>query len=188
LFLITGNRKLSLQCAATLLALPRELQDSIYDYVIINLESDAYNDCGLSIILEHNTVLLICRQIASEFMVALLRETRVGLHANLDENNITTVVALVRNKLRRQAHYLAINVRSVQNIYLYRASYNTNLRQYLAGALIDVVKAFPTVHDLAMWICVRSVADEKLKQILKHELKQLPTIKTYRIFTHKSPS
>jgi hypothetical protein len=169
------------------LALPRELRDSIYEYIIINLETDAYNDCGLSIILEHDTVLLVCKQIASEFMTALIRRTRVGLQANLDENKIATVADLVRSGLRRQARYLAIDIRGVENNCLHKASYNTTIRQHLTDDLMNVVKAFPRVCDLAMWICVRNVADEKLEQILKQELEQVSTIQTYRIFTHKNP-
>jgi hypothetical protein len=186
-FLTTGYIKLTSQCTATLLALPRELRDSIYDYIIINLESDAYNDCGLGIILERDTVLLVCKQVASEFMIALIRRTRVGLQANLDETSVAAVADLVRNRVRRQARYLAIDVRSVQNNRLCGASYNMTLRQHLTEALMDVVNAFPRVCDLAIWICVRNVADEKLEQMLKHELQQLSTMKTYRIFTHKNP-
>jgi hypothetical protein len=169
------------------LALPRELRDSIYDYIIINLESDAYNDCSLGMVLEHDTVLLVCKQIASEFMTALIRRTRVGLQANLDETSVAAVADLVRNRVRRQARYLAIDVKSVQNGRPGGALYNTTLRQHLTGALMDVVNAFPRVCDLAIWICVRNVADEKLGQMLKYELEQLSAMKTYRIFTHKNP-
>jgi hypothetical protein len=186
-FLTAGYIKLTSQCTTTLLALPRELRDSIYDYVIFNLESDAYNDCGLSIILERNTVLLVCKQVASEFMIALFRGTRVGLQANLDETSIATVADLVRNGVRRQARYLAIDVRSVQNVRPCGALYDTTLRQHLTRALMDVVNTFPRVCDLAIWICVRNVADEKLERMLKHELEELSTITTYRIFTHKNP-
>jgi hypothetical protein len=187
LFLTTGYRKLTAQCTATLLALPRELRDSIYDYIIINLESDAYNDCGLGIILERDTVLLVCKQVASEFMTALIRRTRVGLQANLDETSIGAIVDLVRNGIRRQARYLAIDMRSVQNVRLGGALCNTTLRQHLAEALMDVVNAFPRVCDLAIWICVRNIADKKLERMLNHELELLSTMKTYRIFTHKNP-
>jgi hypothetical protein len=169
------------------LALPRELRDSIYDYIIINLELDAYNDCGLGIILERDTVLLVCKQVASEFMTALVRRTRVGLQANLDETSVAAVADLVREGIRRQARYLAIDIRSVQNFHLCGASYNTTLRQHLTEALMNVVNAFPRVCDLAIWICVRNVADKKLEQMLKHELEQLSMMKTYRIFTHKNP-
>jgi hypothetical protein len=78
-----------------LLALPRELRDSIYDYIIINLDSDAYNDCSLGIILERDTVLLVCKQVASEFIIALIRRTRVRLQANLDKNSVAAVTNLV---------------------------------------------------------------------------------------------
>jgi hypothetical protein len=186
-FLTTGYRKLTSQCTATLLALPREIRDSINDYIIFNLESDAYNDCGVSIILERNTMLLVCKQVASEFMIALFRGTRVGLQANLDETSVPAVAGLVRNGIRRQARYLAIDVRSVQNVRLCKALYNTTLRQHLTGVLMDVVNAYPRVCDLAIWICIRNVADEKLERMLKHELEQLSTMKTYRIFTHKNP-
>jgi hypothetical protein len=180
-------RKLTSQCTATLLALPREIRDSIYDYIIINLESDAYNDCGLSIILERDTVLIVCKQVASEFMTALIRRTRVGLQANLDETSVAAVVDLVPDRVRRQARYLTIDIRSVQNVRLCGASYNTTLRQHLTEALMDVVHAFLRVCDLAIWICVRNVADEKLERMLKHELEQLSTMQTYRVFTHKNP-
>jgi hypothetical protein len=146
----TGYRKLTLQCTATLLALLRELRDFIYNYIIINLDSNAYNDCGLGIILERDTVLLVCKQVALEFTIALIRRTRVGLQANLDETSIAEVADLVRNRVRRQARYLAINVRSVQNNCLYRALYNMTFRQHLTEALIDVLNAFPRVCDLAI--------------------------------------
>jgi hypothetical protein len=120
-------------------------------------------------------------------MTALVRLTRVGLQANLDENSVAAVADLVRDGIRRQARYLAIDIRSVQKICLCGALYNTTLRQHLTEALMDVVNAFPKVCDLAMWIYVRNVADKKLEQILKHELAQLSTIKKYRIFTHKNP-
>jgi hypothetical protein len=173
--------------STTLLGLPRELRDSVYDYIISNIDLDAYNDCGLGIVLEHGTLLRVCKQIASEFMTALFRQTRVGLQSNLDDISLSTVTDLVRNRVRLQARFLAIDVKSVRNINLHGAPQDTNPRQHLTRILTDAVKAFPKVYDFAIWICIKDIADGELKRIVAHELEQLSTVKTYRIFTHKSP-
>jgi hypothetical protein len=182
----TVYKKLNYECT-TILGLPRELRDFMYDYIISNLESDAYNDCGLGIILERSTLLLVCKQIASEFMTALFHRTRVGLQANLDDDSVSTITDSIRNGVRLQACFLAIDVKSVRNINLRGAPQDTNLRPHLTRILIEAVKAFPKVYDLAIWICIKDIADGELKRIVAHELEQLSTVKTYRIFTHKSP-
>ena len=56
-------------------------------------------------------IMLVCNQIASEFMTTLFRKMPVGLQANLDKNSVSTVTDSVRNGVRLQAHFLAIDVK-----------------------------------------------------------------------------
>jgi hypothetical protein len=149
---------------------PREIRDCVYTHIITNFETDCWNDCGIALVKE-------------EFIEAIIRETRVGVDGYLDKETLMPIFSSVRTKVREQALLLAIDVAGAPNI----ASHITDIRKQIADGLINVAKSFPAVYDISFSIRQEEVADEKLRQILQHEVETLPKVKTYRIYTHKKP-
>ncbi|RYN64985.1 hypothetical protein AA0119_g11517 [Alternaria tenuissima] len=168
--------------------LPREIRDAIYSFVIDASESLAYNDCGIGITYPPVSALLLCKQIASEFTSALIRETRVALRIDLNKSSILDSVNSVRKGFRTQAYALAINVREKARTPLFEENAIDFDRQQVADAIADAVQAFPRVRDVAIDVKLRNTASEELVGLLQERLEQNAMLEEYRIYTHVYPS
>jgi hypothetical protein len=105
------------------------------------------------------SVLLLCKQIASEFTSALLRETRVALQINLDKRSVLDCVNSVRERVRMQAHALAIDKCGKSRSLFLEENGKDFVRHEVVDTLADAVGAFPQVRDIAISIKLRSIAN-----------------------------
>lgn len=173
---------------ASFTKLPREIRDDIYSLVIDGSESLAYNDCGIGIAWPPVSVLLLCKQIASEFTSVLLRETRVALQINLNKSSISDCVNSVRKGVRMEAYALAIDVRERARPLLIEENATDFDRQEVVDALAHAVQAFPRVRDVTISVMLRNTANEELLGLLQERLEQNTMLQEYRIYTHSYPS
>lgn len=173
---------------ASFTGLPREIRDTIYSHIIDNSESSAYNDCGIGVAYPCVSILLLCKQIASEFTSALLRETRVALQINLDESSVLDCVNSARESVRMQACALAIDIREKSRPLFLEENGKDFDRQEVVDTLAHTVGAFPQVRDIAISVKLRNTANLELVGLLQGRLEQVPTLHEYRIYTHAFPS
>lgn len=178
-------------CERNFLELPREVRDIIYSSMITTVKVNAYNDCAIGVARdfhEFQSMRLVCKQIASEFSSILYCETRVALRVNLDEKELSDVVNTVRESVRKQAHALAINIEENTRPPIPGITLKIHLRQKVADAVINAIKAFPRVRDVAISVQLKGTANTVLIGLLQEGLEKIPELKEYRVYTHALPS
>jgi hypothetical protein len=176
------------ESTTSILKLPREIRNDVYSLVIASAEMDAYNRCGIGLAYDLTSYLLVCKQIASELMDALLLETRVALQVNLSKRKLLDVVNTVSKGVRKQARALAIDVGEKSRPLFIEQDAQDFPLDTVVEAVIHAVNSFPSVRDVAISIQLRNTANMGLVALLEKELEQLSELEEYRIYTHAFPS
>lgn len=172
----------------TFLTLPRETRNTVYSHIIATAETDDYNDCGIGLAFGLESLMHVCKKMESEFIDALLDETRVALQVNMDKRQLLHVTHTVQKDVRRKARALAIDVGEDPRPLFSEENPKDIPHQEAVFAIIRSIELFPNVRDVAVSVKLRNTANVELAGLLQKELEQLSQLKEYRVYTHAFPS